>query len=686
MIWNRVEFIVPFDTFQQTSHIHHRMLAINAVQLRLSETNQSIYLRLKQALSLGLRRQILIAVCDDLRIRNTIVSHLETELTDSQTASTIVSLKLNLNQPNLWSAIASWYAQHPKTTAIGFQILGVEHLTRQSPTKQWSFLRHLRTVETYLPKLEPAIVVWISSPWLCCIQQSAPEFWCWRTGVFEFVGEPTPTTAEKQQSQASDEDQSTVTEAAEQSNLQPLETEIEKTPPQPNILEETLAEIKQLHHQSISTEYQAQAYRQLAKLCRTQIQTQQLSEAELTSMIEAYDEIVETLEDDSQNPLTESETLDWLNDLGTLHWMRFRQQQSVKVSNPAVICDLEQSIIFYQKALVNSDPETYSSGYARLQKNLGAAYSDLAIIREPINNLKQAIAAYTEATRYFQAGRVKNSTPANHQSTHSFIQQEALQYASTQNNLGTAYWNLAQQIQPIDHLKAAIAAYSEALQYCDPNQDALQYAMIQTNLGTAYWNLAQHSPSELLLQSAIEAYQTALQHRTPETAPVACANTHNNLGIAYWHLANQQQTDKVRVKLINQAIAAYETALDLVKQLNLEQLSFDPGATQNNLGLAHYHLGTHHDPNLASPDRMSHLNAALHYHLQAIVQYQKLSSSDSPEQPQHLGTDVSGLRCTAMSYLIRTIRACYREAGLDGQNHALSQIPSNLLPEVLRSL
>ncbi len=669
------------------------MLAINAAYPRLSDANQQIYLRLRQALSLRLRRQILIAVCDDLHLRNTLVARLETELTESQTTQTpsvLVSLKLNLNQPNVWSAIARWYAQHQKVSTIGFQILGVEHLTRQSPTKQWSFLRHLRTVENYLPKLEPAIVLWISSPWLCCIQQSAPEFWRWRTGVFEFVGEPTPTEEEeKTEEQTSDlptEESSTSTQTPQQRDTQAVETEQETVQPQPNLLQQTLAEIEQLHHQSISTQHQAQAYRKLACCCRARLQTESLSQEELTSMIEAYDQIVEVLEDETQNPLTESETLDWLNDLGTLHWMRFRQQQTDDVSDPGAICDLEQSIIFYQKALVNSDPETYSAGYARLQKNLGAAYSDLATIREPVNNLKYAIAAYTEATRYFQAGRVQNSTPKNHSLTHPLIQQEALQYASTQNNLGTAYWNLAQQIQPINHLKAAIAAYIEALQYCDPNQDALQYAMIQTNLGTAYWNLAQHSPSEQLFQSAIEAYLKALQYRTPDTAPGACANTHNNLGIAYWHLANHHPADQTRVQFLTSAIAAYETTLDLVQKISPAQLSFDPGATHNNLGLAHYHLGTQHYPDLAPADRLSHLNAALHHHLQAILKYQQLSSSESQTQAQNQDFSTSGLRCTAMSYLIRTIRACYRESGLEGQNSALSQIPSNLLPEVLRSL
>ncbi len=671
------------------------MQAINAVYPRLSDANQHIYTRLKQTLSLRLRRQILIAVCDDLHLRNTIVTHLQadlgqsTALQPSQTPSSpIVSLNLNLNEPNLWLMIAQWYAQHRGATAMGFHILGVEHLTRQSPTNQWSFLRRLRTVENYLPKLESAIVLWISSPWLCSIEQSAPEFWRCRTGVFEFSGEPTPTencsTADPipDSETAEDdieEDQATVIQPTEESQIDVVAIQPK------SLLQQTLAEIEQLHQDAVSPEQQRTVYCKLAEACRERLRTESLPETELNTMIEAYEQVVEVLEDEAQNPFTESERLDWLNDLGTLHWMRFRQSHALGPANPAALCDLEQSIIFYQKALVNSDPEIQISGYARLQKNLGAAYSDLATIREPVNNLRQAIAAYTEATRYFQTSRFQTSM-ANHQSVSPLIQQETLQYAATQNNLGTAHWNLAQQIQPVDHLKAAIIAYTEALHYCDQQRDPLQYAMIQTNLGTAYWNLAQHRPSEELLQSAIEAYQNSLQYRTPENAPVACANTHNNLGIAYWHLANHHQQAPTKVKLITQAITAYETALSLVQQLRPAQLSFDPLATHNNIGLAHYHLGTQHYPDVTQADRISHLNTALHHHLQAILKYQSLNLSQNQEINQHRDLDDSEHQCTAMSYLIRTIRACYRESGLEGQNQALSQIPSNLLPEVLRSL
>ena len=661
-----------------------------AVHPNFSDANQQIYARLKQTLALKLRRQVLIAVCDDLHLRHTIITRLQAELTNAVTAtSTVVTLKLDQHEPNLWSMISQWYAQHRGHPVTGFQILGVEHLTRQSPSYQWSFLRRLRTVENYLPKLETAIVLWISSPWLCSIQQSAPEFWRCRTGVFEFSGEPTPTEPNIDSDLIEDEELETdeADEADSATVIQFLDDEEQQSVPQQSylLLQSILDEIEQLHDGSSSPEKLGKLYRRLADTCRGRLRAQPLSEAELEGMIEAYEQIAEVLEDDAQNPLSEAETLDWLNDLGTLYWMRFRQSYSAATPNPAAICDLEQSIISYQKALVSGDPKPQSSGYARLQKNLGAAYSDLATLREPVNNLKQAIAAYTEATRYFQVGKVRRSM-VNPHSINPLIQQEALQYAAIQNNLGTAYWNLAQQVQPIDSLKAAIAAYTEALQFCDPKQDPLQYAMMQTNLGTAYWNLAQHRPSKQLLQCAIDAYQTALQYRTPESAPAACANTHNNLGIAYWHLANQHQQPQTRVKLILQAIASYETALSLITKLSVAQLSFDPLATHNNIGLAHYHLGTQHYPDLTPAARIYHLNQALHHHLQGILQDQSLHSAQHQGTDNHRHLDASEHHSTAMSYLIRTIRACYRESGLEGQNQALSQIPSNLLPEVLRSL
>ena len=175
---------------------------------KVSSSNKLIYQRLKQAIDLNLRRQIFIAACDDLCLRDCLAARLQTELAtenpDSDPRSPIdyprfVSLELDLSDPNPWGSIAAWLIQHPPpqnrgsySRLPGFQILGAEHLTRHSASVQWSFLSYLRDIEAHLQMCESTLLLWVSRPWLSSIEQSAPEFWHWRTGVFEFEGEPTP--------------------------------------------------------------------------------------------------------------------------------------------------------------------------------------------------------------------------------------------------------------------------------------------------------------------------------------------------------------------------------------------------------------------------------------------------------------------------------------------------------------
>ncbi len=162
------------------------------------------------------------------------------------------------------------------------------------------------------------------------------------------------------------------------------------------------------------------------------------------------------------------------------------------------------------------------------------------------------------------------------------FKEDPARYAATQNNLGTAYWNLAQHYQPVSCLKQAIAAYNEALRYYSPEREPIYYAMIQNNLGTAFWNLAQHkqsapdedgtdgkvsSPSDLL-QQAIAAYCNALTFRTMEVVPTAYAATQNNLGTAHWHLANLSGVQlKDRQEHLKRAIEAYKSAIMAVNHI-----------------------------------------------------------------------------------------------------------------------
>lgn len=746
------------------------MIATDTASHKVSNWNRQTYQRLRLALSLGLRRQLFVAVCDDLSLRDRLVGKLNTELSatspqasmDAQGTQKLVSLNLNTSDPNLLAQVHQWLAQNWRSQssipAPGFQILGIERLTRQPPAVQQLFLRRLQTIERYLPRWESTLLLWLPRPWFHTIQQSVPEFWQWHTGVFDFEGEPTPLHPVAPSSPetsytppASDtppvseettgsfkedllallaqdsvrlppnplklEDLSNGEETfnlsfekscgEQRSDLKPY-TPIANSKEAGKAAEEWKEELKlgQLdveddtlglanatqsedNHQASdlsyftptpsenaaptengyadsehssqpdnpqpadstqpSTEEQSPAdtYLELGHYYRHAIEQGDASQENLVIAIQAYEQALQFLEDDSP------QLSDIFNDLGNLYWMLSRCPGSVEHS----LACLEQAIQAYQLALTKLTAEEAPQTYAMIQNNLGAAYSDLARYNEPAENLELSIRAYEEALHY----RKSDSDP--------------LKYASTQNNLGTAYWHLAQHQSPVQNLRAAIAAYAEALCYYNTQTEPLNWAMIQNNLGTAYWNLAQYEQPETWLQLATLAYQDALTYRTPEAAPTAYAATQNNLGTAYWHLADRFQDDpEQREKYLQQCIVAYESAIALAEELSHHQppipVNFDIFATRNNLGLAHYQVATASQFSLTEAAKYTHLEAALDQHVQACAGV--AARSDAYQ--------------IALSYIIKTIRAFYNEGGITGQNRALSRVPGQLLPEILPRL
>ena len=719
--------------------------------------NRQVYHRLKLALSLGLRRQLFLAVCDDLHLRNQVAARLHSTLaypvgqvlyqsSNAQENSTpayprLVTLRLHLNDPNPIVQINQWLANYPppivgasKDTAgrpfpiPAFQIVGVEQLTKQPVATQRLFLHYLRLSEQYFSPqessrfLESNLLLWIPRPWLSAIKQSAPQFWRCRTGVFVFAGEPTPATQnsgyrerfsssrsldlENVEQSILDEsvNQAELRTAASELNFQnnsdfPAETQVHKTqeaspstgdllksiPQQQestnrsgsgnnnqslaslshisselaelviatintNIAQDTedylqpqqiLLEIEELHLQQVSVEILSEAYHRLGTLYRLRIEQGSTLENLMVAII-AYQEAISYDETSPQLP-------DILNDLGTLYWMLYRTPPNSEEG----LTYIEQAIEFYQLALKMISPQTHSETYARVQNNLGTAYGDLARFSQPPENWQQAILAYSEALSYRTADM------------------DSLKYAACQNNLGTAYWHLGQYNQPIVHFKKAIAAYNEALVHYNPKEEPLKYGMIQNNIGTAYWNLAQYEQPTQNLQLAIDVYNEALKYRTPANVPSACAATQNNLGTAYWHLANLSQTTKeARQKYLQVCISAYEEAIALAHSLSGTSLSFDLLASYNNLGLAHYQLVIDKSFNGDRATRSQHLEVALDNHLQALN-----GLSKQPEAYQ-----------TTFHYVVKTIRAFHNELGIQGQNLALSKVPSQLLPEILSKL
>ncbi|MGP1382126.1 MAG: tetratricopeptide repeat protein [Thainema sp.] len=181
---------------------------IDPVSQNVQRLNQKTYQQLRLALSLNLRRQILIAVCDDFYLRDHIAHQLQQDLASAHPSYQLsaapsiqfVTLKLNLKHPDPYLQIVAWLKQqasagirYPAGTSIQVQIFGVEGLTRQSARVQREFLNALRSTERRLPHLDVNILLWLPRPWAYTVRESAPEFWRWRSRVFEFVSNPTPT-------------------------------------------------------------------------------------------------------------------------------------------------------------------------------------------------------------------------------------------------------------------------------------------------------------------------------------------------------------------------------------------------------------------------------------------------------------------------------------------------------------
>ncbi|MBE9031683.1 hypothetical protein IQ266_18275 [filamentous cyanobacterium LEGE 11480] len=777
----------------------------------LTGENQQAFVRLRLALGLNLRRQLLIAVCDDLALRNAMAEKLAHDLPRLHDLSSFIPLELGVSDRSNQirptdqlltmtlhpkdatqiGQVVQGLKRDPQKPKFGVQLLGIEQLTRQPVHIQRAFLNHLRAVGRNFVHLDSNMLLWVTRPWLRSIQQSAPEFWRWRTGIFEFEGDPLPATAlvnypaitEKPLVTQPDEVPAAALLPLIQSSVdrltqpkQPVKPVFEPDlpdavpavteplipvlpDPQPALLQEpatesnphdadvalplseadlavtSVAELPvaplpdlelealsqvpvpedDLSHlepsqeeldladlvlaavmQQVSRHPEALAQTETPNLEHAsfepirilqQVEDLQQQTAVPASFAAVYRELGDyyrnhhelTLQEDAEVAGRhlmvgiKSYELAWKfldrhdptvpeihNDIANLYWMLSRTPGEAEHS----LQHLETGIARYQQAIKLVDPVANPYTCAMLENNLGAAYSDLAVRCNPMENLNKSIAAYESALQ---------KRPA---------EVEPRRYAATQNNLGTAYWNLGQHQALVPNLQRAIRAYGEALKIYNPEEEPLHYAMIQNNMGTAYWNLAQcdldtdhpddylNTTPEDLLRLAIGAYRVALIYRTQVAAPLAHAATQNNLGTAYWHLANQPSThpDEVQGHLL-QAMDAYQSAISVSERMT-QPLPFDLAATRNNLASAYHQAATNRHAQLEKQTRISYLDQAMQQHLAALQGWEIESE----------------LYETALHGLVQTIRSIHEYQGSQGQTQALSKLPAAVLTSVMKRL
>ena len=617
------------------------MIITNATQPTIAASNQKVYQRLRVALGLGLRRQIFVVVCDDLSLRNELANRLQAALvypneqaqqklgTGSSTKGgypRLASLRLNLGDPNPLAQINQWLAKYPppyidagqdlnnrRLPVPGFQILGIEQLTRQPVAIQRLFLKYLQSIGQNISNLEFNLVLWLPRPWLHMIQQSAPGFWCWRTGVFEFVGEPTPvnvasvkgesesqsnvvatTTFERKRRTVSTKHTSGATEANRRhlglvnSDRQTAAEEEREIVISQTSLDEDLKEQTQLDDLDIQS-----------------LPVQPPLPTDVNNTIDVlltedptYKEpnVAVNLEDEAAllkpTPERSARSSDLVADANNQSQAIQELSQLVLTTTTVQTRDGEESLELRVNAQLDAVLQNFQPRQALRQieqlhgqkaspADLAAAYQHLGdLYRDRIEqgestpqHLLIAIRAYEQAMTY--------------------LPQPSLQTPDILNDLGTLYWMLSRSPSSPDQvvpcLKQGIENYLQALTQIVPQTQHQTYARVQNNLGAAYGDLAHHLAPIENWQQAVLAYSEALHYRTMEADPLKYASTQNNLGTAHWHLAQHQQP----ILHLQQAIAAYQEALP---HYSIEQEPLNYAMVQNNLGTTYWNIAQYEQP------------------------------------------------------------------------------------------
>ena len=636
----------------QLADYHTSFTRVPEPTQKISGWNRQCYQRLKRALSLGLRRQIFVAVCDDLTLRDRLAARLHAELaypaafqrsqsSDRQVADypELVTLNLNLNNPNLIAQVDQWLVRHPVPSGIdgnlqppNFQILGIERLTRQSAGIQRLFLSYLQNCERNLPALDVSLLLWVPQPWFRAIQQSAPEFWNWRTGVFEFVGDPTPLAGAAthpprlQPVRSKKSAKSAAIAAAHESTPPPTPTATEDTSPTINLRDlfaEELADLGDLDPEAILDTIAGEVLSDPAADASESNSGWVREQLPAASPVSA---IAPTLPARSGFQPTEAEQVDTETPAEDETAIA-----SVAIANtsPATIANSVEPLVPLPTELVTLLVTTVVQGLApdfdsqvllpvrslaqvsaQLPPELAAAFTAdpaIRLLQHTEQLHQQATSPDALAVSYRTLGNVYRDRLEQGQSSPQLLAiaiqayEQALSYLDATsplgpdilNDLGNLYWMLSrfppQPEQQLAYLEQGIAAYHLALEHVNPQEQPQSYAMIQNNLGAVYGELARYREPAEQLQRSIAAYQEALRYRTSDAEPLKYASTQNNLGTAHWNLAQHQQP-AVNLKL---AIVSYTEALNYYDP-DRDSLAY--AMIQNNLGTAYWNLAQYEQP------------------------------------------------------------------------------------------
>jgi tetratricopeptide (TPR) repeat protein len=154
---------------------------------------------------------------------------------------------------------------------------------------------------------------------------------------------------------------------------------------------------------------------------------------------------------------------------------------------------------------------------------------------------------------------------------------EAEEWAKTQNNLGSVLQTLGEREDNPRTLQEAEAAYRAALEVRTRDKTPMDWAGTQNNLGIVLAVLGELEGNPHTLQESVAAFRAALEVRTHDKTPMAWAMTQNNLGGVLLRLGELEGNPQT----LQESVAAFRVALEVRTR---DKTPMDWAGTQNNLG------------------------------------------------------------------------------------------------------
>ena len=141
------------------------------------------------------RLDLLLAICDDRNLQDRLITAYESELKDQGIDP--FRARLDLKRPSLRATLEDLVAQNPVlragdpavvTVLNANELLGVRLTDEKSEQERFFF--SLQWTREALRQFEFPIVLWLTDAIATRLAQQAPDFWSWRSGVFEFAAQP----------------------------------------------------------------------------------------------------------------------------------------------------------------------------------------------------------------------------------------------------------------------------------------------------------------------------------------------------------------------------------------------------------------------------------------------------------------------------------------------------------------